>query len=47
MTSGRPPANDPGNKPQRPRDENLAPQIWVVGLVGIVILLLILFSIVL
>ena len=37
----------PDPKPRRPRDENLAPQIWVVGLVAIVIFLLILFSIVL
>ena len=34
-------------KRQHPRDENLAPQIWVVGLVAIVILMLILFGIVL
>lgn len=34
-------------KPHGPRDENLTPQIWVVGLVGIVILMLILFGIVL
>ena len=33
--------------PTGPRDENLVPQVWVVGMIGVVILLLILFGIVL
>lgn len=40
-------APQPAERPLRPRDENLSSQIWVVGLVAIVILLLILFGIVL
>ena len=31
----------------KPREEGLAPQIWVAGLIGIIVILLIVFSIVL
>ena len=45
-----PPAPEPPPQPQAgsmPKEEGLAPQVWVAGLIGIVIILLIVFSIVL
>jgi uncharacterized protein len=40
------PATTPG-APANPPDEGLAPQVWVAGLIGIIVILLIFFSIVL